>query len=75
MGAVHCWMARYEAEGHEDWGGWVMAQVEGKADWPDDLWERGHAICLLPDGHGGAHEYTPEDEIVLVFAPEGGAGG
>lgn len=25
------------------------------------------STCLLPDGHDGDHEFTPDDEIAIVF--------
>ena len=38
---------------------------------PIHCWEPspdGHATCMLPDGHEGPHEYTPDDRIRLTFA-------
>jgi hypothetical protein len=26
------------------------------------------AICIEPDGHAGPHRFTPQSEILLVFA-------
>ncbi len=34
----------------------------------DEGWDAAHAMCCLDDGHDGAHEFTPQDKIVLVFA-------
>jgi hypothetical protein len=32
-------------------------------------WEdEGRSTCLLPDGHDGPHEFTPDTEIVVRFA-------
>lgn len=40
-----------------------------------ELWESidmAGATCLLPDGHDGAHEFTPDSEITVSFAPQSG---
>ncbi len=39
-------------------------------------WDAAHeryphgATCLLPDGHEGPHEYTPDNKIMLTFEEE-----
>ena len=33
-----------------------------------DVWaDEQDAICMLPDGHAGEHEYTPIGEITVRF--------
>lgn len=27
------------------------------------------STCMLPDGHGGNHEFTRDDQIIVAFAP------
>ena len=27
------------------------------------------ATCLLPDGHTGPHEWTPDEDITITFPP------
>jgi hypothetical protein len=34
----------------------------------DEGWDAAHALCCLDARHDGAHEFTPESEIVLAFA-------
>ena len=34
----------------------------------------GNATCMLPAGHDGPHEWTPDDEIVVAFEPRKDAG-
>jgi hypothetical protein len=36
----------------------------------DDGEEYG-ATCLLDDGHEGPHEWTPDKDIRIAFAPDG----
>lgn len=69
--APRCWMGRreffgYDRDavpacthgGHDDFG-----EAQGCAmGFPD-------ATCLLEAGHRGEHEWTPDDEIVITFAP------
>lgn len=31
--------------------------------------EQNDATCLLLDGHEGAHDFTPDSEITVSFAP------
>ena len=40
--------------------------------WFDD--ERGW-ICMLPDGHDGPHETTPDDQVGVTFAEADGMPG
>lgn len=67
----HCWTGRNEVEtaipdcthgGHDDWDQ-AMECAYG----------REQATCLLEDGHSGPHEWTPDSEIVVSFAPVGAA--
>ena len=41
----------------------------GSDEWTE-IFIRGEGACLLPDGHDGPHIYTPDDEFLIVFAPE-----
>lgn len=60
---VHCWVARYEADGYDSPLGW-LANTDL---WGDDAWDTCHAICVLADGHEGPHEFTPTSNIVISF--------
>lgn len=39
--------------------------------WWDPEWcvERSDATCMLPECHEGPHEFTPDEEIIVRFAP------
>lgn len=52
-----CWKGKREwAEEAHGWGSpeWAQAYVED-------------GTCLLPDGHPGEHEWTPDADIVISF--------
>lgn len=74
MGAAHCW------KGYAEWvcehygvKHWWEAPDEAKAliIGDGDL-NTGFndATCLLPDGHEGPHEWTPDNEIIIRFPAE-----
>jgi hypothetical protein len=54
----HCW-----ADGPEE-----IRQKEA------DLWWQGlfavGSTCMLPDGHEGEHQFTPDDQVTLSFEPK-----
>ena len=37
--------------------------------WEGRYDENGPATCMLPDQHEGDHEFTPDAEIIVSFAP------
>jgi hypothetical protein len=54
---LHCWAdeaGQYEVGSNE----WAEAYAHGGG------------TCMLPAGHDGPHVFTPDDEIVIVFADE-----
>ncbi len=56
--AKHCWA--------DAWGDHEVGSPEYLA--ARLAWPRG-GTCLLPDGHDGPHEFTPDDQIFVIFAP------
>lgn len=52
-GIVHCWADRAECAEYlsEEW---ALASVDS-------------ATCLLPAGHDGPHEWTPDEHITITF--------
>lgn len=54
---AHCWM------GYQEW----LEETTGKPwyELPDVEEGTRSATCLLPDGHKGPHEWTPDDEIII----------
>jgi hypothetical protein len=60
---LHCWQDKRE---------W-MARTHGEhSDEAIDTYMNGNGTCLLPAGHEGPHEWTPDDQIVVTFAPTTG---
>ena len=54
---THCW---------KDYAAWCDEEyAPGSAEWAA-AFDSG-ATCMLPDGHSGAHEWTPDDQIGVVF--------
>ncbi len=49
---LHCWHGNTEdlEFGSDEWA---------------EAFVQGRATCLLPAGHDGPHEYTPDSEIVV----------
>ncbi len=43
---------------------------DGPRTYIDDTWDEcgTGSTCLLPDGHDGDHEFTPDDQITVSFA-------
>lgn len=41
----------------------------GSDEWTE-IFIRGERTCMLERDHDGPHVYTPDDEIVIVFAAE-----
>lgn len=64
---LHCWMGKrdYAIDVH-GWG-----SPEHLATYSDNDEEDNDGTCMLPDGHDGEHEFTPDNEIGISFAPEG----
>ena len=56
---VHCW---------KDYQEWIE-ETTGKPWYEqyDSLKYEHGATCHLPDGHGGPHEWTPDNEIMIEF--------
>lgn len=57
--AKHCWMGRLEHA--EETYGPSSDEALRAFDEP--------GTCMLPDGHAGPHEFTPDDQITITFAP------
>jgi hypothetical protein len=60
MVELHCWKSNVE-HAAELWG-------KGGMHWRDAL--EHPATCMLPDGHSGPHQWTPDGEIEIAFGPE-----
>lgn len=61
---VHCW-----ADGPEET---ILFDDETGAGDEGQWWGRVRSIgstCMLPDGHPGPHQFTPDDEITVEFRP------
>lgn len=54
---LHCW----KGAGDDDEVG-SDAWVEARVAYPNG------ATCMLPAGHDGPHEYTPDDQIIITLA-------
>jgi len=63
----HCWKGKRE---------WIEeTQGVGSPEWcaivgdyySDEPYH--DATCLLPAGHDGPHDFTPDEEIMVSFAP------
>lgn len=61
-GVRHCWESRYHFEDYPDEAAWEEA---GQPAYMKEV----TSTCILPLGHTGDHEWTPDDEIVFTFAP------
>lgn len=60
---AHCWADRYEVESESlEWGSPEWAEL-----WIETHEGNGGATCLLPGGHDGPHEWTPDSAIVIQF--------
>lgn len=60
MSEKHCWADQAEFVAATE-GGDSLAWLEA--------WRR-NGTCLLPRGHDGPHEWTPDGEIVAEFVPK-----
>ena len=56
---IRCWKAY--AEWIED------AYGECSPEWMDHIVNGTSSTCMLPHGHTGAHEWTPDSEIAVEF--------
>lgn len=54
-----------ESRGH-CWMGYIESLEFGSPEWADAC-PQSDATCLLPDGHEGPHEWTPDREIQVRF--------
>ena len=57
MSGVHCWAGNAEHAEREH-GYWSPEHRAADAR---------RAICLLPDGHDGPHEWTPLEDVAVEF--------
>lgn len=58
----HCW----QDGPAED----VLIDTETERGMEGQWWTRLRSIgstCLLPDGHAGPHEFTPDDQLTIQF--------
>lgn len=58
--SAHCWADRSSQAADE--------HGFGSEQWADAFVANG--TCMLEAGHEGPHEFTPDDQIVVEFAPE-----
>ncbi len=54
-----CWCVRHETDGYAS-----LSDALAALDWDEAT-----AICLLPDGHTGPHEWAPMGEVEIAFVP------
>lgn len=61
---LHCWKGKREyVEETKGWGSpeyWDTYSDEG---------DNRDGTCMLEAGHGGEHDFTPDDKIGVTFAP------
>lgn len=57
---MHCWTGNDEAAEQE--------HGFGSPEWAEAYQEP--ATCMLPHGHEGPHEFTPDDRIGVTFADD-----
>lgn len=57
---LHCW--KDEEEYFDETYGF------GSDEWAA-AFNRGGGTCMLDAGHDGAHEFTPDDQFTITFAP------
>lgn len=48
------------------WADWRSTLEVGSEAW-NQSWAGPNKTCLLPAGHAGPHEWTPDDEIRVRF--------
>lgn len=48
------------------WAGYLESLEFGSEEWVE-AFDKGDATCLLPDGHEGPHEWTPDSDIMVRF--------
>jgi hypothetical protein len=54
------WLQEHEPERYTE----LMADAYAADEYPEEL----SATCLLPDGHDGPHEFTPDKDIEIRFS-------
>ena len=59
--AVHCWKD-YRDWVKETYGLLSGEYIDSFNEWP--------ATCMLPAGHAGPHEWTPDSETAIKFLPK-----
>lgn len=57
MTELHCWTGKTEYM-EEKFG-------YGSEEWAEAFNNNG--TCMLPDGHEGEHEFTPDNQILVTF--------
>ena len=58
---LHCWKGKVQHM-EEEYG-------FGSTEWAEAVCE-GDGTCMLPAGHDGPHEWTPDDQIIVSFTGE-----
>jgi hypothetical protein len=67
MAELHCWASRNDTW---DLGFGSKEYIDA---WVEREFDSNSATCLLPAGHAGAHEWTPDGDFVIEFADPVGA--
>lgn len=62
MAKLHCWKSKLEWLS-ETYGDDSDEYLSGLVS------EDGASTCMLERGHDGPHEWTPDGEILITFAP------
>jgi hypothetical protein len=65
MADLHCWADGPQRD--------VLIDTETEKGYEGQWWGRLRLIsstCLLPDGHAGDHEFTPDDAITVAFTEQ-----
>ena len=63
---IHCFVARYEADGYECDVDWINDHLQLYDD--ERLLDDAYAICLLEEGHEGPHKFVTSSQIVVSFS-------
>lgn len=61
---LHCWAGKLDTDdleiGSDEWVNRWVRKEEGEDT----------CTCMLPQGHDGPHEWTPDSEITITFTLE-----
>jgi hypothetical protein len=75
MATASCWIFRYEAAGLDRGEAYLLSVPDDLPCRGDDphgyhrcVWDFIHAMCVLDEGHAGAHEFVSQSAVTLRFS-------